>query len=61
MVPEAKETAPESMRATFTTDDVMNGLHGSSTAEEAADELNFFFPAVRIDIFHDIWVVSKEL
>ena len=49
------------MRATFTTDDVMNGLHGSSTAEEAADELNFFFPAVRIDIFHDIWVVLKEL
>ncbi|XP_063687476.1 thioredoxin domain-containing protein 6-like isoform X3 [Bolinopsis microptera] len=45
LVPEAKETAPESMRATFTTDDIINGLHGSSTAEEAVDELNFFFPA----------------
>ena len=53
MVSEAKETAPDSMRATFTTDDTINGLHGSSTAEEAAEELNFFFPAVR-----DFWNVA---
>ncbi|KAL5250149.1 hypothetical protein ACHWQZ_G016021 [Mnemiopsis leidyi] len=45
LVSEAKASAPESLRATFTTDDTINGLHGSSTADEAAEELNFFFPA----------------
>lgn len=33
------------MRATFSTDGLINGLHGSSTDEEVVDELNYFFPA----------------
>ena len=35
------------MRAQFATEEAsVNGLHGSATAEEAVEELNFFFPRV---------------
>ena len=55
---EAKDTAPDSMRAQFTTDDNINGLHGSSSPAEAVEELNFFFPAVS---FFELQNVKKCL
>lgn len=42
---EAKETVPDSFRAQYSVDDSeLNQLHGSDTAEGAAQEINYFFP-----------------
>ncbi|XP_050407607.1 thioredoxin domain-containing protein 6 isoform X7 [Patella vulgata] len=43
-VEEAKEQAPDSLRAKYGTGNVMNALHGSSSPETAAREMAFFFP-----------------
>ncbi|XP_051787337.1 thioredoxin domain-containing protein 6 isoform X2 [Erpetoichthys calabaricus] len=44
-IDQAREAAPESLRAQFAVDRTpINQLHGSATSEEAAKELNFFFP-----------------
>nr|XP_039251846.1 thioredoxin domain-containing protein 3 homolog isoform X3 [Styela clava] len=40
----AKEENPDSLRAIYGTDAKANALHGSSSQEEAARELGFFFP-----------------
>ncbi|XP_020893204.1 thioredoxin domain-containing protein 3 homolog isoform X2 [Exaiptasia diaphana] len=40
----AKEEAPESLRAIYGTDTVMNAVHGCDSSESAARELAFFFP-----------------
>ncbi|XP_066485285.1 thioredoxin domain-containing protein 3 [Tiliqua scincoides] len=45
IVEEAKEQSPESLRATFAIEGApLNQLHGSSTPDQAAKELGFFFP-----------------
>ncbi|XP_044129810.1 thioredoxin domain-containing protein 6 [Bufo gargarizans] len=42
---EALNTAPDSLRARFTPKETtINQLHGSSSTDEAENELNFFFP-----------------
>lgn len=42
---EAKETVPNSFRAQYSVDDSeLNQLHGSDSAESAAQEINYFFP-----------------
>ncbi|XP_070186058.1 thioredoxin domain-containing protein 6-like isoform X20 [Littorina saxatilis] len=43
-VEDAKEQAPESLRARFGDAGLMNALHGSDSKETAARELAFFFP-----------------
>ncbi|XP_032239507.2 thioredoxin domain-containing protein 3 homolog isoform X3 [Nematostella vectensis] len=40
----AKEEAPNSLRAMYGTDTVMNAVHGCDSNESAARELAFFFP-----------------
>eukprot|EP00658_Telonema_sp_P-2_P081965 TRINITY_DN8543_c0_g1_i7.p1 TRINITY_DN8543_c0_g1~~TRINITY_DN8543_c0_g1_i7.p1 ORF type:complete len:488 (+),score=150.19 TRINITY_DN8543_c0_g1_i7:70-1533(+) len=40
----ARESAPDSIRAKFGTDNTKNAVHGSATVEEAVAELGFFFP-----------------
>ncbi|XP_060137033.1 thioredoxin domain-containing protein 3 [Zootoca vivipara] len=45
IVEEAKEQCPTSLRAEFAIDNApINQLHGSTTSEQAAKELEFFFP-----------------
>ncbi len=41
---EAKSSAPDSLRAQYATDSLMNSLHGSDSHESATKELAFFFP-----------------
>jgi len=41
---EAKQTAPNTIRALYGTDQTVNAAHGSDSAESAAKELQFFFP-----------------
>ncbi|XP_052812769.1 thioredoxin domain-containing protein 6-like isoform X13 [Mya arenaria] len=43
-VEEAKEQAPESLRAKFGGEKYMNAVHGSDSSDTAARELAFFFP-----------------
>ncbi|KAL4217403.1 Thioredoxin domain-containing protein 3 [Mactra antiquata] len=43
-VEEAKEQAPESLRAKFGQEKYMNAVHGSDSSDTAARELAFFFP-----------------
>lgn len=47
-VEQAKELAPESIRATFGTDTKMNAVHASDTQDVAARELAFFMPNFRL-------------
>lgn len=47
-VDEAKEAAPESLRAKYGADGFMNALHGSDSKERAVRELAFFFPNFHI-------------
>ncbi|KAA6404290.1 MAG: nucleoside-diphosphate kinase [Streblomastix strix] len=41
---EAREKVPNTIRAKFGTDGTLNAVHGSGNAEEAGQEINFFFP-----------------
>ncbi|XP_060586779.1 thioredoxin domain-containing protein 6-like isoform X13 [Ruditapes philippinarum] len=43
-VEDAKEAAPESLRAKFGQEKYMNAVHGSDSSDTAARELAFFFP-----------------
>ncbi|XP_052234802.1 thioredoxin domain-containing protein 6-like isoform X19 [Dreissena polymorpha] len=43
-VEEAKEQAPDSLRAKFGQEKYMNAVHGSDSSDTAARELAFFFP-----------------
>lgn len=43
-VEEAREDAPESMRALFGTDNIANAVHGSDSKLSAYREIEFFFP-----------------
>ncbi|XP_067934512.1 thioredoxin domain-containing protein 3 homolog isoform X2 [Watersipora subatra] len=43
-VEEAKEKAPDSLRAKYGTKEMLNALHGSDSHDAAAKELAFFFP-----------------
>lgn len=45
----AKETCPDSLRAIYGTDDLRNGLHGSSNFASAEREIRFMFPEVIIE------------
>ena len=40
----AKEESPQSIRALYSTSDIQNAIHSSSSIEQAAKELAFFFP-----------------
>ncbi|XP_074646770.1 thioredoxin domain-containing protein 6-like isoform X2 [Tubulanus polymorphus] len=43
-VEEAKETAPDSLRAKFGTDNYVNAVHGADSEDTVNKELAFFFP-----------------
>ncbi|KAL8583280.1 hypothetical protein ACOMHN_043057 [Nucella lapillus] len=47
-VEDAKEKAPESLRAKYGQAGLMNALHGSDSKETAAREMAFFFPHMQI-------------
>ncbi|ESO85411.1 hypothetical protein LOTGIDRAFT_107502 [Lottia gigantea] len=47
-VEEAKEQAPDSLRAKYGSGKYMNALHGSSSPETAAREMAFFFPKLAV-------------
>ncbi|KAK2904677.1 hypothetical protein Q8A67_006476 [Cirrhinus molitorella] len=47
-VEEAKKMQPESLRAQYGTETLLNALHGSSDSEQASRELAFFFPNFRM-------------
>uniref|UniRef100_A0A8C1MRY8 NME/NM23 family member 8 n=1 Tax=Cyprinus carpio TaxID=7962 RepID=A0A8C1MRY8_CYPCA len=47
-VEEARRTQPESLRAQYGTETLLNALHGSSDSEQASRELAFFFPSFRM-------------
>ncbi|XP_073701249.1 thioredoxin domain-containing protein 6 [Garra rufa] len=47
-VEEARRTQPESLRAQYGTETLLNALHGSSDSEQASRELAFFFPNFRM-------------
>jgi len=50
-VEEAKEEAPDSMRAKYGESNFINALHASSTEEHAAREMAFFFPNLAVPTF----------
>ncbi|XP_067686636.1 thioredoxin domain-containing protein 6-like isoform X7 [Haliotis asinina] len=47
-VEEAKDKAPQSLRAKYGSEKCMNALHGSDSPETAAREMAFFFPDMAI-------------
>ncbi|XP_058643681.1 thioredoxin domain-containing protein 6 isoform X4 [Onychostoma macrolepis] len=47
-VEEARRMQPESLRAQYGTETLLNALHGSSDSEQASRELAFFFPHFRM-------------
>uniref|UniRef100_A0A9J8DN03 NME/NM23 family member 9 n=1 Tax=Cyprinus carpio carpio TaxID=630221 RepID=A0A9J8DN03_CYPCA len=47
-VEEARRMQPESLRAQYSTETLLNALHGSSDSEQASRELAFFFPHFRM-------------
>ncbi|XP_051761176.1 thioredoxin domain-containing protein 6 isoform X4 [Ctenopharyngodon idella] len=47
-IEEAREKQPESLRAQYGTETLLNALHGSSDSEQASRELAFFFPNFRM-------------
>ncbi|XP_025103877.1 thioredoxin domain-containing protein 3 homolog [Pomacea canaliculata] len=49
-VEEAKDKAPNSLRARYGKQGIMNGLHGSENRRAAARELDFFFPTFKVPI-----------
>ncbi|XP_071484524.1 thioredoxin domain-containing protein 3 homolog [Diadema antillarum] len=49
-VDQAKEEAPESLRAQFGTDKTMNAMHGADSMETAARELTFLLPNFNVPI-----------
>jgi len=57
----AKENNPNSLRALYGTDAAMNGIHGSSSTEEAMRELAFFFPDVDIPTYQSKTHISRPI
>jgi len=47
-VEEAKDQAPDSLRAQYGTEELQNALHGSDSNESAMRELAFFFPGFNV-------------
>ncbi|XP_067300716.1 thioredoxin domain-containing protein 6 isoform X2 [Pseudorasbora parva] len=47
-IEEAKTQQPESLRAQYGTETLLNALHGSTDSEQASRELAFFFPNFRM-------------
>ncbi|CAH1788238.1 unnamed protein product [Owenia fusiformis] len=50
MVEDAKENAPESLRAQYGSEKYFNALHGSDSKETSARELAFFFPDFNVPV-----------
>jgi len=50
-VEEAKESAPDSLRAKYGDNGYINALHGSSSEETAAREMAFFFPNLAVPTY----------
>lgn len=50
-VEEAKEAAPESLRAKYGDNGYMNALHASSSEDMAAKEMAFFFPTLAVPTY----------
>ncbi|XP_005109042.2 thioredoxin domain-containing protein 3 homolog [Aplysia californica] len=50
-VEQAKEEAPDSLRAKYGEQGYMNALHGSSSSETAAKEMAFFFPNLAVPTY----------
>ena len=44
----AKEQSPHSIRALYSSSDIQNAIHSSSSIDQAAKELAFFFPESRV-------------
>eukprot|EP00794_Sanderia_malayensis_P017266 gene17266-18990_t len=49
----AKEEAPDSIRAQYGTDSIMNAVHACDSGESAARELAFFFPDFNVPKVHE--------
>lgn len=49
----AKEELPDSLRATFGTDVILNALHGSSTPQSAREKIVGFFPDLDLETVVD--------
>jgi nucleoside diphosphate kinase len=62
-IQQAKQEAPESLRAVFSTEDAQfNGLHGAASPTEAERELDYFFPVEQtVAVVKPDGIQSKDL
>lgn len=58
---EARKTSPNSLIARFGLDDVCNGFHATETPEKAKEEIDFFFPQIKVESLPSLLEVEDYL